>query len=624
MYAQVTESDSAAAPRGDQPRGSAEVVNGVTPEPRGPDTSGEGMISGMGNPNLLDSVQLGDRPEPTMTANDLLQPPRVTDPPYGNSDMGAHVMTTVDQAPNTVLANGQTMQTPATPTSSTVRVQELFTARSPPGQEAQGIRWMARFSEFLRTTATRGVNSMDRMLDGLGIPQLPATARPANVSSSTPTLRMNVSPPEELPATVAAIPGSWATTAVQEQPLFGPVQMAQMRQAQLEFPQLYGPVTGPSQGSEGESERSSRLQAEVQRQLEEYQQRYQGEMERLQREVVRLREERDGERLRRQAERALGGLPQSSNVPEGNHGHLPQSPNIPEGNHGHLPQSSHVPEGNHGPLPGHRSELQGPTLPQSSHVPEGNHGHLPQSSHIPEGNHGTLPLPLRMGVHGAVHPGLLPGQQAVPKHADVGYLQLPPLPQSSHVPGGNHGPLPQSSNVPGGNHGPLPQSSNVPGGNHGPLPQGSDGNGTSGHPVERGEAQESNGRSAQQWLEGHEPQDKMALLASGITQLQAAMLKQYDKSKEGEESREYKTWDKCASSFERAHGGDGLRGHHGLDGVDRCSDVGLVRWFSRLVAQSGERGTEDVWRMVAGYTCGSPDDHAEDLRARRGTMVTGE
>eukprot|EP00439_Symbiodinium_sp_Y106_P030810 s3047_g3.t1 len=203
------------------------------------------MISGMGNPNLLDSVQLGDRPEPTMTANDLLQPPRVTDPPYGNSDMGAHVMTTVDQAPNTVLANGQTMQTPATPTSSTVRVQELFTARSPPGQEAQGIRWMARFSEFLRTTATRGVNSMDRMLDGLGIPQLPATARPANVSSSTPTLRMNVSPPEELPATVAAIPGSWATTAVQEQPLFGPVQMAQMRQAQLEFPQLYGPVTGP-------------------------------------------------------------------------------------------------------------------------------------------------------------------------------------------------------------------------------------------------------------------------------------------------------------------------------------------------------------------------------------------
>ena len=310
MYAQVTESDSAAAPRGDQPRGSAEVVNGVTPEPRGPDTSGEGMISGMGNPNLLDSVQLGDRPEPTMTANDLLQPPRATDPPYGNSDMGAHVMTTVDQAPNTVLANGQTMQTPATPTSSTVRVQEFFTARSPPGQEAQGIRWMARFSEFLRTTATRGVNSMDRMLDGLGIPQLPATARPANVSSSTPTLRMNVSPPEELPATVAAIPGSWATTAVQEQPLFGPVQMAQMRQAQLEFPQLYGPVTGPSQGSEGESERSSRLQAEVQRQLEEYQQRYQGEMERLQREVVRLREERDGERLRRQAERALGGLPQ--------------------------------------------------------------------------------------------------------------------------------------------------------------------------------------------------------------------------------------------------------------------------------------------------------------------------
>ena len=54
-----------------------------------------------------------------------------------------------------------------------------------------------------------------------------------------------------------------------------------MRRSQIEYPQLYG----PSQLSDGGSEPSSRLQAEVQRQLEEYKVRQQAEVDRLQQEI---------------------------------------------------------------------------------------------------------------------------------------------------------------------------------------------------------------------------------------------------------------------------------------------------------------------------------------------------
>ena len=210
---------------------------------------------------------------------------------------------------------------------------------------------------------------------------------------------MNVSPSEEMPprpTQVPAIPGSWAIASPpREAPLFGPAQVAQLRRAQQEHP-LYGVPQITGQGSEGDSERSSRLQAEVQRQLEEYQSRQQVEMERLQREIVRLREERDMERRMRQGQSG-GDLPQSQNVPEGNQGPLslvhglPQSQNVPEGNHGPLPvqtslhgslgvpQSQNVPEGNHGPLPVQASLHGSLRIPQSQDVPEGNHGPLPSS-----------------------------------------------------------------------------------------------------------------------------------------------------------------------------------------------------------------------------------------------------
>ena len=137
------------------------------------------------------------------------------------------------------------------------------------------------FPEFLRTTATRGFHGVDRMLDGLGIPPIPTTTRPP---AATSALQLNISPPEEfppVPAQVPAIPGSWATATSPNPPC---------------------PAQRQGQAAEGDSERSSRLQAEVQRQLEEYQQRHKGEMERLQLEVMRLREERDRERMLRTVE----------------------------------------------------------------------------------------------------------------------------------------------------------------------------------------------------------------------------------------------------------------------------------------------------------------------------------
>ena len=305
-------------------------------------------------------------------------------------------------------------------------------------------------------------------------------------------------------------------------------------------------------------------------------------MERLQREIVRLREERDLERRMRQGQSG-GDLLQSRIVPEGNQGPLPGvhgvPQNVPEGNHGPLPvqaslhgslripQSQNVPEGNQGPLPG----VHG--VPQSQNVPEGNHGPLPapislhgglripQSQNVPEGNQGPISSSLMLprsnaeqGQNGLEQNGGMvsegqaqPGggaisskpptapvasgcgfEGAVPKQGDayrqfgmpgVFWGQMPP-PQSQNVPGGNHGPLPHSQNVPGGNHGPLPQSQNVPGGNQGVLPE--------------GHGRES--RTGQQWLNEGDPQDKMALLADGITQLQVAMLKQYDKAKDGDRS----------------------------------------------------------------------------------------
>ena len=246
MSAQDAGGDSATRPPVEPPRGSGSVlVNGTTNERLGSATPGQNLSGRLGNPNLEDLVQLGDRPDPVGADRGSLPPPHLIDPPYEIPEQGARVMTTVEQGQ---YGPQREPPTPVTPSSATVRVQEFFTTQSTSPQEPQGIRWMARFSEFLRATATRGVHGMDRMLDGLGIPSMPA-GRQVQVGNA---LQLNVSPPEELPPApvqVPGIPGSWRTSPAPNPPLFGPLQVAQMRQAQVDFPLLYGPQ-GPSQGSE--------------------------------------------------------------------------------------------------------------------------------------------------------------------------------------------------------------------------------------------------------------------------------------------------------------------------------------------------------------------------------------
>ncbi|OLP89029.1 Copia protein [Symbiodinium microadriaticum] len=382
----------------------AGLLNGVAnvPPPTAlPEVSGSSSLE---NPNIGDMMLPVDRTE---VAN-VVQTPHPAEPPYdGDPHLSANVIT---QASQDDMVAQRALPTPPTP-ASTVHVQEFYSAQSgPAGAEVQGVRWMTRFTEFLRSTATRGAQSFDRVLDGLGVPPLPQRGAmvPANPGFS---------PPEELqPSTIMVppVPGSWANQRAMSDvaPLFGQAELMRMKKAQQEHPQLYG----PSQRSEGGSESSSRLQAEVQRQLEEFKASQRSEVDRLQREVLCLREERDKERTLRLSNREV---PQSAGVPEGNHGHVPQSANVPGGNHGSVPQSANVPGGN-----------QGISLDARQQAGGG-------------------------GSFGAV-------DQSGPRHSE----------------------------------------------------------------------------SARQWLGPPEPQNKMDLLAEGITQLQAAMLKQYDKAKDNEKAHE--------------------------------------------------------------------------------------
>ena len=141
--------------------------------------------------------------------------------------------------------------------------------------------------------------------------------------------------------------------------------MAQLRQAQRDFPQLYGPAV-----SEGDSERSSRLQAEVQRQLEEYTSRYQQQITSLVREVQMLRAERDEWQARSES--------------RGNH-EEPQGqvdPAVPQGNPQHLPQRgvAPLPLASQEPRCDPRNVQVDPIVPQGNphHLPLGDLGSVPQ------------------------------------------------------------------------------------------------------------------------------------------------------------------------------------------------------------------------------------------------------
>ena len=366
------------------------LPNGV---PAAAQTSGLVGQSGHGleNPNVHDPAPtVGDRQvEAAVQPVRAIPPPGRVDPAYEHPDLGANGMNTELAAPRREtrlpqLGTSERM-TPGTPTSS-MRVQEFYSAESLPQGQQGGVRWFARVSEFLRTTAHRGAEGMDRVLGQLRFPTIPQqqTLQTLQVRTSMTSTPLNVSPPEDFPSGPSLpppVPMSWSSARPVEPPLFDARQVEQMRQAQRDHPWIYGPA---GQQSEPESERSSRLQAEVQRQLEEYTLRYQQQVQTLMREVDQLREERSywKGRASRGAEGQDQLVPREDlpNLPPG--APLPQGVKVPQGDPLILPQDPTVPQGNP-----QQSTQEGPLESlQELHLPQGDPLVLPQGPTVPPGN----------------------------------------------------------------------------------------------------------------------------------------------------------------------------------------------------------------------------------------------
>ena len=195
---------------------------------------------------------------------------------------------------------------------------EERSAGSPGTTQPPALRWMTRLTEFLRTTATRGVNGVDRVFGELGFatPTIP-TGRTQPTSTSITRLRqqvalggvgtqraLEVSPPEELPHDLG-VPPSWSRTQTSIRPLFQREDVARLQQVQDRSSFLLGSPAqgqqGQNQNSEGASTDSSAARAEMHRRLEDYHVRQREEMVRLQQEIFNLRAEKaaleEGKRL---------------------------------------------------------------------------------------------------------------------------------------------------------------------------------------------------------------------------------------------------------------------------------------------------------------------------------------
>ena len=128
------------------------------------------------------------------------------------------------------------------------------------------IRWVSRLTEFLRTTAARSVDGMDRVMGEMSFSPSPMITRtPPRSSSSAGTAQQprlmdgqglvqpfNISPPEELGSSLA-IPATWSQPSPSG-PLFDSSQLAQLQQAHTRAPLLFRPTeTAPRLPSEGSS-----------------------------------------------------------------------------------------------------------------------------------------------------------------------------------------------------------------------------------------------------------------------------------------------------------------------------------------------------------------------------------
>ena len=154
------------------------------------------------NPHVFDPAPATTARQPTgaqTTGAQELQGP--DHPPYGQG-LQQELAQAAQQPRPLSLVHGRSVATPQT-LRSAVRVQKLFSAESRTssvGQEQQGVRWMARFTEFLRTTASRGATRMDRMLEPFGI-QHGGHGAPLRVQQGSGVQhQINFSPPGKLSA----------------------------------------------------------------------------------------------------------------------------------------------------------------------------------------------------------------------------------------------------------------------------------------------------------------------------------------------------------------------------------------------------------------------------------------
>ena len=219
-----------------------------------------GVQHGSGSlPNILDPFLGGAQFGQPLEAVDSMTPDLAA--PNGEPELGASSRVLLEREMNVILP----LQEAAAGMSQT----QLFrsTAEDAPALSFQGeqgrqvgqihvppgsprptmVRWVSRLTEFLRTTAARSADNMDRVMGEMGIstPLLTASRAPPR-TSTTPTVgwqqsflandqgrgpTLSISPPEEF-ATGLAVPASWSPASFPTEPLFGPSQLAQFQRAQ--------------------------------------------------------------------------------------------------------------------------------------------------------------------------------------------------------------------------------------------------------------------------------------------------------------------------------------------------------------------------------------------------------
>ena len=279
---------------------------------------------------------------------------------------------------------------------------ELYGAAGEQGPAV--VRWVARLTVFLMTTATAATGAggfQERVLEGLGITGTQGTSSPQQtlmspqlqrqqpteqqqqrpqqqletVTQQTPQHRvpqrvyspdarrnqtqvLNFSPPEELPPSVRI-------QAPDSSRLFTGDQLLRLRALEAEAPALHR--TTMAQDRTSASTASSAVQAEVQRQLQEFMNQHRHEAGDLREQVEQLKREKE-ELLRIAEARAQYQLPGGDRAMHSQLGDRAMHSQLPGGDR---PQHSQLPGGDrpqHSQLPGgdraQHSQLPGGDRPQ--------------------------------------------------------------------------------------------------------------------------------------------------------------------------------------------------------------------------------------------------------------------